>query len=128
MLYRSTVALVLLALAVGPACSCGQTGARAKEKTYAVAGVVLEAPGRFDIRPQGGEWWLPGAPGSCVLYGDTVRNGAGGGLVMALAGGDSLRAGETTEFAVGKPRGGALSFVVGRGEAWLQLMPASRRR
>jgi len=110
-----------LTLAAGAAASCGKTSARAKEKVYPVAGVVIETPGRFDVLPQGADSWLPGAPGSCVLYGDTIRNGTGGGLVLALSKGGMLRAVEATEIFIGAPTGGALSFQLDRGEAWLGL-------
>jgi tetratricopeptide (TPR) repeat protein len=113
--------VLALALAAGASASCGKTSARAKEKVYPVAGVVIEAPGRFDVLPQGADSWLPGAPGSCVLYGDTIRNGAGGGLVLALSKGGMLRAGEATEIEIGALRAGALSFALDRGEAWLEL-------
>lgn len=113
--------LLLLALAAGAVSSCGKTSARTREKVYPVAGIVLQAPGRFDVLPQGADSWLPGAPGSCVFYGDTIRNGTGGGLILALSRGGTLRAGEATEIEVAPLEGGALSFNINRGEAWLEL-------
>lgn len=112
------IALALVAVVVS---SCGTTRARAKEKSYAVAAVVLESPGRFDIRPQGADYWLPGAPGSVVFYGDTVRNGMGGGIILGLSAGGTLRAGEMSDFSVVKGPASLTTVDVERGEVWLDV-------
>jgi len=113
--------LLLLALAAGTVSSCGRTSAKVKQKAYPVAGVVIEAPGRFDVLPQGASSWLPGVPGSCVFYGDTVRNGTGGGLILSLSKGGTLRAGELSEFEVAGLDRGAPAIDVNRGEVWCDL-------
>jgi tetratricopeptide (TPR) repeat protein len=116
-----TAVAVALSLAAAAASSCGSTRAKVKEKTYPVAAVVLEAPAHFDILPEGSDCWVPAAPGAAVLYGDTVRNGAGGGLVLVLASGGTLRAGEMSEFDITKGSRNTAKVQVGRGEVWLAL-------
>lgn len=90
-------------------------------KSYPVAAVVLESPARFDIRGEGSDYWLPGAPGAAILYGDTVRNGAGGGIVLGLSSGGTLRAGEMSDFSITKGSSGVPVADVERGEVWLEV-------
>jgi tetratricopeptide (TPR) repeat protein len=99
--------------------SCGTTRSTSKKKTYPVAGVVIEAPGHFDNWPDGFDCWIPGAPGSVALYGDSVRNGTGGGLIMVLSSGGTVRAGDNTEYEVGSTSPGAPVVDVQRGDVWL---------
>jgi tetratricopeptide (TPR) repeat protein len=113
--------MLALALATLAASSCGKTRAKTKEKTYPVAGVIVETSGEADIRPAGTYYWLPGAAGSAVMYGDSVSKGRGGGLVMVLAAGGLLRAGEATDFALDKGALGALAIDLWRGSSALEL-------
>jgi len=108
-----------MALAGGFVTSCGKTQAKAKAKVYPVAGVVLEAPGRFDTRPQAADCWIPGAPGASIMYGDAARNPTGGGLVMALAAGGSVRASELSDFRISKDTAGLVALEIDRGEVWV---------
>ncbi|MHB8895147.1 MAG: tetratricopeptide repeat protein [Candidatus Geothermincolia bacterium] len=113
-------ALLLVALlAAGLVSSCGNTRANARPKIYPVAGVVIEAPGHFDTWPDGHDCWIPGTPGAAILYGDSIRNPTGGGLVMVFSAGGTLRAGEMSELKVTKGTGAAPLVQVERGQVWL---------
>lgn len=108
------------ALAACALASCGPPKAAAKEKEYPVAGVVVESPPHYDIMPRGSDFWISGAPGSVILYGDIVRNGVGGGLVLLRRDG-TIRAGETAAFSLAKGEGGSPEVGLERGEVWLDL-------
>ncbi len=110
---------VALALALAAmASSCGRGGS-SRSGEYPVAGVVVQSPARFDLWLQGRDCWIPGAAGATVMYGDRLKNGAPGGLVMALAAGGSLRAAESAEFEVTRDAEKAPCVDVKRGELWL---------
>lgn len=109
-----------LVLSVVLASSCGKSKPKAVEKTWPVAGVVCEAPGKADIRAEGSDIWSPAPPGSVVLYGDTVRNQKGAGLVMALSAGGTLRAGELTDIRIARDSDGTVGLELARGDAWIE--------
>lgn len=112
-------ALLAILLAAALVSSCGNARAKVKTKSYPVAGVVVEAPGHFDTWPEGRDCWIPGAPGAAILYGDTVKNGTGGGLVLLLSSGGTVRAGEMSDFKVSKGTKGTPVVDVERGEVWV---------
>jgi len=120
-LLKLVALLILLALVVGAVSSCGGSGAKSKEKTYPVAAVALESSARFDIMPQGRDCWISGAPGSVVIYGDTVRNGAGGGIVLVLSAPGALRIGEMSDVNISRGARDAPVVEIERGEAWLDV-------
>ena len=108
-----------LALALATLVSSCGGGEASRSRGYSVAGVVVQSPEQFDMWLQGRDCWIPGAAGATVMYGDRLKNGAPGGLVMALAAGGSLRAAESAEFEVARGKDKVPRVDVKRGEVWL---------
>lgn len=100
--------------------SCAKTRTAAPEKKWPVAGVVLESRAKADLRAQGSDVWLPAPCASVVLDGDTLRNQNGGGLIVSLSEGGSMRAGEASDLLLRRGTGGMTEVVLNRGEVWLE--------
>lgn len=114
------IVLLFALLVTAAASSCGGPQAGARAKTYPVAGVAVESPAHYDSWPRDYDCWIPGEPGAVIMYGDTVKNGAGGGLIALLSVGGTLRAGEMAEFQIDKSGVAPPVVLIERGDLWLQ--------